>query len=283
MTGAQPTALQIDQFDARMHTTRGLAALIIGSAVLIAAIWLLSWQLSDVLARTHVQQKMQDVAAKAEGVLREPGALFSGSAIVLSPRARQALADLARFRDIYRMELRDDRGAIVWRNVPSVSHVKRRWPQDGGVIIEQRNVDGLVRSMARFHKRIAAAGGKTLHLALELDATPQLAAYHRVALLVAKAISTVVLAAILLMGWMLMRRVREQEELVRLMRQLAERVPAAASETDETEGLRREIEKLSARNAAMLRRMARLVQDTARLPGHGLPQAGARRANGGEA
>ncbi len=280
MTGARPLNPETAIQQARQLVSRGLPALIAGGAVLIAAVWLLAWQLADVLARTHVQQKMQDVAAKAESVLREPGAPFSGKSLALSPRTRQALADLARFRDIYRMELRDGQGNIVWRNVSSISRVKRSWPKDGGIVIERRNVDGLLRSMARYRAQISTAGGRTLHLLMELDATPQLTAYHRVALLVAKAITTVVLAAMLLMGWMLMLRAREREALVR---KLAESSNDNAAPADEAEGLRHQIEELSAKNAALLRRMAKLAGDSARANVEATPRTAARRANGGEA
>lgn len=277
MTGAQPVPRKQTLPDTRAHITRGLSALVIGGAVLIAAIWLLAWQLADMLARAHVQEKMHDVATKAASVLREPGAMFSGSRPALSPRTRQALADLARFRDIHRLELRDAQGNVVWRNTPSISRVKRTWPASKTIVIEKRNVDGLMRSMARYHTVFSAAG-TPLHLVIELDATPQLATYHHVAMLVAKAISTVVVAAILLMGWMLIRRIREREAL---LRQLEKALQAEDGATPAQ--LRHQLEELSARNAAMLRRLVKIARTTAPPADDAHLQAAARRANGKEA
>ncbi len=286
MTGAQLSSHASAARQARQLISRGLPALLVGGAVLIAAVWLLAWQLSDMLARTHVQQKMQDVAAKAQGVLRETGAAATGGVpAALSPHARQALADLARFRDIHRMELRDALGNVIWRNVPSVSQVRRDWPDSGGIVIERRNVDGLLRSMARFRTAMPTAGDKVLTLHMELDATPQLATYHRVATLVAKAITTVVLAAMLLMGWMLMLRAREQEALARHLEALENAVAAkeAYAATAQIEDLHRQIGDLSARNAALLHRMARLAGNAAGASPREAKRMEARRANGGEA
>ena len=217
-------------------TSRGLTALLIGGAVLIIAMWWAVMQLSATLARIHVEQRMADVAIKAEAVLRQ--------ARGITPDARQALTHLARFRDIARMELRDAQGTVLWRNYHSVSRVRHPLPAVGQTLLEKRNIDGLMRDWARHHAALTIAG-EQLHLLLEADMTPILASYRRVALLVAKAFTTVLLAAILLMGWLLMRR---------------QRLEAEQTTGDDWRG---ELETLQARNARLLRRMAQLVKGNA--------------------
>ena len=211
---------------------RGLTALLIGGAVLIVAMWWAVMQLSATLARIHVEQRMADVATKAQDVLQE--------ARGATPQARQALTHLARFRDIARMELRDAQGAVLWRNHHTVSRVRHTPPAPGQTLLEKRNIDGLLRDWARHHATLAVAGQR-LHLLLEADMTPVLASYRRVALLVAKAFTTVLLAAILLMGWLLMRRQRME------------------AERRSTDDWRAELEALQTRNARLLRRMAQLA------------------------
>ncbi len=213
-------------------STRGLSALLIGGAIFIIAMWWAVMQLSTTLARIHVDQRMGDVAAKAERVLRESHGL--------TPQTMLALSHLARFRDIARMELRDANGALLWRNYQTVSRVRHTPPASGQTLLEKRNIDGMLRDWARHHA-LLSVGEKRLHLLLEADMTPILASYQRVALLVAKAFTTVQLAAILLMGWLLMRRQRLE-------------VQRGAGED-----WREEVETLQAGNARLLRRVAHIA------------------------
>ena len=218
--------------DTAISPDRSLTALLIGGAVLIIAMWWAVMQLSSTLARIHVDQRMGDVAAKAETVLRKTGGLTSGASL--------ALGHLARFRDIAHMELRGAGGTILWRNHQTSPRASHSLPASGRTLLEKRNVDGLLRDWARHHA-VIDVNGKPLHLLLEADMTPVMASYHQVALLVAKAFTTMLLAGILLMGWLLMRRQR------------------LAAERQEDENWREELENLQARNARLLRRMAHIA------------------------
>lgn len=221
----------------------GLPALIIGGALLIAVVWLLTLQLASTLADNHVQRKMLDVAHKAEAVLAMPQD---------EAAQRQALGWLARFRDVRGMELRDDAGRLLWRNVNTVSQVRRTLPKPGHTLLERRNVDGLPRTMARHHA-LLKADGKRLHLVLEADVSDLLSSYRQVAVLVAKAITTALLIAIFMMGWLLTLRWREQRELARELQELLKQ-----QQEHDGKDWRQSIEELGAHNAALLRRMLAL-------------------------
>lgn len=212
--------------------SRGLTALLIGGAVLIVAVWWVVMQLSSTLARIHVEQRMADIAAKAQDVLRQ--------ARGTTPDARLALRHLARFRDITHMELRDANGALLWRNHQTPAPKRLDLPTANATLLEKRNIDGLSRDWARHHALFTVAG-QLHHLLLEADVTTILASYRYVALLVAKAFTTVLLAAIFLMGWLLMRRQRLEAE------QLS------------ADDWRAELETLQTHNAQLLRRMTQLT------------------------
>ncbi len=221
----------------------GLPALILGGALLIAAVWWVTLHLASTLAATHVQQKMADVAHKASDIYvtqRDEASRL------------QALGWLARFRDVRLMELRGNGGKLLWRNVNSISRVRRALPAAGHTLLERRNVDGLPRVMARHHA-LLKADGKTLHLVLEADVSDLMASYRRIAVLLAKAISTVLLAAVFMMGWLIILRWREQRELAHELRALL-----ARGEQENDGDWRQAIDELGAHNATLLRRMLSL-------------------------
>ena len=233
----------------------GLPALLIGGALLIAATWWLTLQLASTLAVTHVERKMADVAEKAQAVLAQP---------LDTSEQQKALAWLARFRDVQRLELQADDGTLLWRNYQSVSQVRHALPKAGQTMLQRRNIDGLPRTLARHHA-LVQAGGRRLHLLLEADVSNLLASYRQVAMVIAKAITTVLVAAIFIMGWLLMLRWREQRQLAAEVRQLLEE---AARSTD----WRETISNMSAQNAALLRRMLALGAETGETA---VPQAAA--------
>ena len=231
--------------------SRGLPALLIGGALLIAAVWWATLQLAATLGQAHVHGKMADVAGKARTVLSQP----------LSEQEKYgALKWLGQFRDVRRLELRDAQGRLVWRNHASISQVRRALPAPGKTVTEQRIIDGMARIMARHHA-VMDVNGRQMHLLLEADVTNMLAYYRQVAVVVAKALTTVLLAAVFLMGWLLLARWREQ-------RALAEELRALLADAGRGEDWRAAVEHLNAQNAAMLRRVLSLAGNDAAQPAH---------------
>ena len=221
---------------------RGLPALIVGGALLIAVVWWFTLHLAGVLAVHHVEQKMADVANKARQVLQSDASMTE---------KQRALALLAQFRDVQRIELRDATGRLIWRNYKSVSQVRPQLPAVGRTLLERRNIDGMQRTVAR-HLMELDAGVSKLRLILQAEVDGLLARYSAVARTVAKALTTVLLAAIFLMGYMLILRWREQRMLARQLRELLADMGAREDQ------LREAVAQMSGSNAQLLRRMLAL-------------------------
>jgi len=98
-------------------------------------------------------------AVRAMATARRQGACLARlQQGALNARAQQALADLARFRDVMRLEVRAEDGTVLWRNFQSVSRVKRQLPTPGNTLMERRNIDGLSRMLARHHAPLSRRG-----------------------------------------------------------------------------------------------------------------------------
>ncbi|GEM_PF-6557339 len=229
----------------------GLVALVIGGALLIASVWLVTLHLASSLGQMHVQAKMADIARKAQLALQQDDEAAGHL---------QALQWLARFRDVRRMELHDAAGKVIWRNPDNVSRVVRAAPENGQTVLEQRTVDGLPRIMAR-HAALLRMDDKPVQLVLEADVSTLLASYRQVAMLVAKAITTALLAGIFLMGWLITLRWREQRALIARLREMLAQEAGQPVETGDD--WRQMLDALSTRNAALLRRMTALAQQNA--------------------
>ncbi len=229
--------------------SHGLPALVIGGALMLAAIWLATLELTGMLARVQVETRMAHVAEKVGEVMQN----HAGG--VLSEETTAALSHLEQFLNVQHMELLDASGRVLWHG-ETAPHPAVQPPAPGKTVIERHMVDGMSRVIARHYANLETPGG-TLHLLLMADVTDVMAGYRRIGMLLAKAFSSVVLVAIFLMGWMLILRWREQRALMAEIRMVLQ---SARGEGDESAQLRALLDQAAEHNATLLRQMLAVVQ-----------------------
>ena len=230
--------------------SRGLSALIIGGALLLAVIWATTLELTSGLARAQVEHRMAHVAEKVREVMKDH------DAGVLSEDARTALSHLIRFLNVHHLELLDSSGRVLWHG-ERAQHPNVRPPVRGGTVLEQHLVDGMTRTIARHYDSIETPSG-VVHMILMADVSDVFAKYRQIGILLAKAFSSIVLAAIFLMGWLLILRWREERALTQEFRALWEN--ARAQGGDKERQLRTLLEQAADQNATLLRQMLARAQ-----------------------
>ena len=229
----------------------GLPALIIGGALLLAVIWATMLELTSMLARVQVEQRMAQVAAKVQEVMQN----HSGS--VLTGETRAALSYLLRFHDLQHLELVDANGRSLWHG-ESAAHAPVRPPARNRTIIENQMVDGLSRALARHYAELKVPAGQVRVLILA-DVSNIMRRYRHIGILLAKAFSSVVLVAIFLMGWLLILRWREQRALLAEIRELLDKAREKGGRG--TQDWQKLVEQASVHNATLLRQVLALVKE----------------------
>ena len=229
----------------------GLPALIIGGALLLAVIWATMLELTSMLARVQVEQRMAQVAAKVQEVMQN----HSGG--VLAGETRAALSYLLRFHDLQHLELVDANGRSLWHG-ESAPHAPVRPPVRNQTLIENQMVDGLNRAVARHYAELNLPAGHVRVLILA-DVSDIMRRYRHIGILLAKAFSSVVLVAIFLMGWLLILRWREQRALLAEIRELLDKAREKGGKG--VQDWQKLVEEASAHNATLLRQVLALVKE----------------------
>ena len=176
-----------------------LLPLVAGAGILLLSVWMFALHLGDTLARLHVEQKMESLAAQARDVLARHQ----------DAEARLLLKGLMRFREVEALRVHAPDGAVLFA-----------WPENFRARAPERLAPGEIRQYAAqlesytpikaISRQRTMLKGKPLDVIARLDITGIVASYRQIAILVAKMISVVLLAAFLAIGVLLMRRRRQQ-------------------------------------------------------------------------
>jgi len=241
----------------------GILGLLAGGAVLVMSIWLLAFQIGDHLARVHVRHMSKGIAGQTAEVLR------AGAEDLTTPlkaATRRELQRLMHYRSVTRMDIADASGKVIWSSDKSMGAGRLAWPASGGLELQayRRTMEGMTRNLAR---SVAPLGDKGL-VSLEMDMSGLLAWYKRISFMMAKGLTTVVVAVFLLMGVILFGKYRERAQAQRNLAALRKR---NAEERAKVRRLQADLEELNAGMARLTRELAKAMEK---------PRGGKRRRGG---
>ncbi len=184
---------------------QSMLPLIAGAAVLVLAVFALALFTARTLTDMHVRHKMESLARQAGEVLRQHASTTPSR---LNAQGELLLEGLMRFRDVDAMRV-EMNGATLWAApagfAPRVAPLASGAPR-----VYSSPVDGMDARLALARHEVMVNGARASVL-LRLDITGLAASYRAIALLVAKLVSAVLIAAFLAIGLLLMRR-RTREE-----------------------------------------------------------------------
>ncbi len=232
-----------------------LITLIVG-LVLMAMVWLFTQTLSGVLAETHLRHKASGIAAMAADTLNRAG--WNGRGELAEPLRRE-LRQLVRFSDAERLAVADANGRVVFSTdgagIPQRLAAPRKKPLSLRMVSER---DGeIVRRMAHVMTRVTLSNGQSALVAMAVDATGTLAWYRQIGLVFAKVMAVLVIAAMLLIGLLVHRRLTERMQAMATLEALRQRND---EEHRRAEALQMKLVRLQEELAALNRRLAETMR-----------------------
>jgi len=186
--------------ESQSREARVILPLLLGAAVLVLAVFVLALGTAKSLTELHVRHKVQSIAQQAAQVWREHADARG------RPDAQGALLlqGLMRFRDVEALALARD-GQLLWARPQGW----RPPAQAPSLRLFTAAPDGIRRHFALAREQMTIAGA-LLEVAVKLDITGIAASYRAIALLMAKLVSSVLIAAFLVIGVLVLRRERRQ-------------------------------------------------------------------------
>lgn len=184
-----------------------LITLLVG-LVMIALVWLFTQMLGGVLAETHLRHKAAGLSTLTAETLREAGWDGRGP---LDESLRQQLRQLVRFSDAEHLVVADANGRVLFSTEEAGIAQRLAAPREQSLSLHvtTEKEGEILRRMAHVVARVPLNGRHAL-VAFDLDATGTLAWYRQIGLVFAKVMAVLVIAAMLLIGLLVHRRITER-------------------------------------------------------------------------
>lgn len=234
-------------------------SVLLAGLVVILLMWLFVQALSGALAEAHLRHKVSGLAGQVVRALAQGGWDGRGA---LSEAAAAELKGLVRHTDAERLLIADSTGRVLWSSeedgVARRLAVERKTPL--ALRLETVRSGEIRRKMARALVRAGMPGGKSVIVAVDLDATGTLAWYRQIGAVFAKVMTVLIAAAMLLVGLVMHRRLRERLAAMMELEALRRRND---EEHRRVEALQMQLVRLQEEMAALNRRLARAMRQGA--------------------
>ena len=232
-----------------------LISLLVG-LVLIMAVWLFTQTLSGVLAETHLRHKASGIATMAAETLNRAG--WDGRTAPAEPLRRE-LRQLVRFSDAERLVVADADGRVLFSTDDAGVAQRLAVPREQALSLRLQPVQEgeIVRRIAHAVTRVKVGEGQRAVVALAIDATGTLAWYRQIGLVFAKVMAVLVIAAMLLIGLLVHRRITERMQAMAELEELRRRND---EEHRRAEALQMKLVRLQEELAALNRRLAETMR-----------------------
>ena len=243
----------ISRTNSKFRAEGGIAGLLAGAVILIAAVWIFALLLSGNLARVHMRHKAQGVTMQTAQLLRESGETLSGP---LKPATRTELRRLMKYREVERMDIADASGRVIWSSANDANAGRIAMT---GETLEMRTYKAgpaeLKRDFAHSAARIDAPAAL---VALDMDVTGMIAWYKRISFMVAKTITTVLLGGFFVTGMIMFGRYHDRQKAETRLAALRRE---NAREQEKVRALQKQLDELNAAMAQFNRKIGSAMKE----------------------